>query len=181
MSYTEFSYSGLEITTLTPSKRDVDEQNLYRRGHEEQVTVYVTKTVTATAPDSTTSSAVQTSIGKTGRSLWSSCVAFLFLFLFLSSIYVFCFLFSLFSSHSLLISLTLQSTSLHNPRYNVQFNIHNDGDVAGYDVPQLYLSFPDWVGEPPKILKGFERIWVEAGATQNVSARSVKRRVFSQS
>ncbi|CED83962.1 glycoside hydrolase family 3 protein [Phaffia rhodozyma] len=138
LSYTEFSYSNLQITSLSPTKEDIAEQNMYRQDathvkarHGAQETIYVTKTVTA-AGCATTSAGERnvTSVGKTGRSLWNS---------------------------------------LHKPRWNVEFDITNSGEVNGHDIPQVYLAFPDWVGEPPKILKGFEKVWVKAGHTQNVT------------
>jgi len=35
--------------------------------------------------------------------------------------------------------------------------VSNSGDVAGVDVPQLYLGFPEEAQEPPKVLRGFAR------------------------
>lgn len=35
--------------------------------------------------------------------------------------------------------------------------IKNTGNVAGAEIPQLYLSFPKSAGEPPKQLKGFQK------------------------
>lgn len=75
--------------------------------------------------------------------------------------------------------------------YKVQADITNSGSVAGYEVPQLYLGklllictpkkkkknqlivffivFPQEVQEPPKILRGFDRIYIEPKQTESVT------------
>jgi beta-glucosidase len=50
---------------------------------------------------------------------------------------------------------------LDNPALLIDINVMltNLGDVAGSEVPQLYLGFPDTaVGEPPKQLKMFLKV-----------------------
>jgi len=42
--------------------------------------------------------------------------------------------------------------------YEVQVSITNSGKVAGSDVVQLYLGFPNGTGEPVQILRGFEKV-----------------------
>jgi len=49
------------------------------------------------------------------------------------------------------------------------FGVKNTGKVAGNEVPQLYLGFPETAGEPPKVLRGFERILLNPGESQTVS------------
>ena len=44
----------------------------------------------------------------------------------------------------------------------------NTGKVAGDEVVQLYLSFPDVKGAPIRALRGFHRIHLDAGASQKV-------------
>ena len=44
----------------------------------------------------------------------------------------------------------------------------NTGKFAGDDVVQLYLKFPDVAGAPIRALRGFQRVHLEAGATQKV-------------
>ena len=39
----------------------------------------------------------------------------------------------------------------------VTFNVTNSGSVAGAEVAQLYLSFPAGLGEPPQLLRGFQK------------------------
>ena len=46
--------------------------------------------------------------------------------------------------------------------------VTNTGKVAGDEVVQLYLKFPDVKGAPQIALRGFERIHLEAGASQKV-------------
>lgn len=36
----------------------------------------------------------------------------------------------------------------------IVFAIKNEGDVAGHEVSQVYLGFPESAGEPPKVLRG---------------------------
>jgi beta-glucosidase len=45
--------------------------------------------------------------------------------------------------------------------YKIQALITNTGKVAGYEVPQLYIVYPASAEEPPKVLKGFDRVWVD--------------------
>jgi hypothetical protein len=40
--------------------------------------------------------------------------------------------------------------------------------IDGHEVPQLYISFPDGAGEPPRVLRGFERVFIAAGASVTV-------------
>jgi beta-glucosidase len=46
---------------------------------------------------------------------------------------------------------------------DVSFELANTGTLAGTEVAQLYLSFPPEVGEPPRLLRGFERVELEPG------------------
>jgi len=51
---------------------------------------------------------------------------------------------------------------------DVAFELTNTGPVSGTEVAQLYLTFPAAAGEPPRILRGFERVTLAAGATKTV-------------
>jgi beta-glucosidase len=42
-------------------------------------------------------------------------------------------------------------------------------------VPQLYLGFPEEAAEPPKILRGFERVYLEAGESKSVTLTLTQR------
>ena len=44
----------------------------------------------------------------------------------------------------------------------------NTGKVAGDEVVQIYLKFPDLAGAPIRALRGFQRIHLEPGASQKV-------------
>ncbi|MDO9398881.1 MAG: glycoside hydrolase family 3 C-terminal domain-containing protein, partial [Herbiconiux sp.] len=49
------------------------------------------------------------------------------------------------------------------------FTVTNTGDVAGTEVPQVYLTLPDSAGEPGKRLVGYERVALEPGEAQSVT------------
>ncbi len=51
----------------------------------------------------------------------------------------------------------------------VGFDVTNSGTRAGAEVPQVYVGQPSAVGEPPKNLRGFTRISLNAGQTQHVA------------
>jgi beta-glucosidase len=46
--------------------------------------------------------------------------------------------------------------------------VTNTGERSGTEVAQLYLSYPSSAGEPPKQLKGFQRVTLEAGDSATV-------------
>jgi beta-glucosidase len=56
-----------------------------------------------------------------------------------------------------------------NGTVTVRATLKNTGSRAGADVAQLYVSFPSSMGEPPKQLKGFQRVSLAAGQSQTVS------------
>jgi beta-glucosidase len=49
-----------------------------------------------------------------------------------------------------------------------EVTVTNTGKLAGDEVAQLYLNFPDVKGAPLKALRGFKRVHLEAGASQKV-------------
>jgi len=51
----------------------------------------------------------------------------------------------------------------------VSFHVKNTGDVDGHEVSQVYLGFPAAAGEPPKVLRGFERTWIKEHSTESVT------------
>jgi len=65
-------------------------------------------------------------------------------------------------------NLTVSAVS---PSGQVQigFDLTNTGNLTGAEVPQLYLGFPTAAGEPPKLLKGFQKITLSPGQTQHVT------------
>ena len=56
----------------------------------------------------------------------------------------------------------------------ISVTIKNTGPVHGAEVAQLYLGFPPSAGEPPQVLRGFQKLnlapGAEATATFNLGA-----------
>ncbi|MBW0460913.1 hypothetical protein O181_000628 [Austropuccinia psidii MF-1] len=50
----------------------------------------------------------------------------------------------------------------------VRFQLTNIGSRPGHEVAQLYLGFPNHVKEPPKVLRGFERVFLDVQQTSRV-------------
>ncbi len=65
-----------------------------------------------------------------------------------------------------------------NGAVTVQFDITNTGQRAGADVVQVYVAFPSTAGEPPKQLKGFQRVSLDPGKSNHVSI-TLDQRAFS--
>jgi beta-glucosidase len=60
----------------------------------------------------------------------------------------------------------------------VSTSISNTGSVAGAEVAQLYVAFPDAADEPVRQLRGFDKVSIEAGESGTVSFE-LKRRDLS--
>ncbi|TFK51081.1 beta-glucosidase [Heliocybe sulcata] len=58
--------------------------------------------------------------------------------------------------------------SLHETAVTVTFTLQNNGSVAGHEIPQLYISPPSSINEPPYILKGFDSIFLTPGQSEQV-------------
>ena len=56
-----------------------------------------------------------------------------------------------------------------NPNFQVNFTLTNTGSVAGAEVAQVYLGFPAATGEPPKRLVGWQKVFLQPGASQQVT------------
>ena len=65
-------------------------------------------------------------------------------------------------------NLTVSAVS-SSGQVQIGFDLTNTGTVTGAEVPQLYLAFPAAAGEPPKLLKGFQKITLSSGQTQHVT------------
>jgi beta-glucosidase len=65
------------------------------------------------------------------------------------------------------LSLTEQSVAAGKP-LGADVTVTNTGKVAGDEVVQLYLNFPAIKGAPRVALRGFQRIHLDAGASQKV-------------
>jgi hypothetical protein len=50
----------------------------------------------------------------------------------------------------------------------IEFKLKNAGDRPGAEVVQLYVKVPDEAKEPPRQLKGFDKIMLEPGETKTV-------------
>jgi beta-glucosidase len=59
--------------------------------------------------------------------------------------------------------------------WRVTAQVRNSGKRAGAEVAQLYLSLPTAAGEPPRQLKGFQRIALEPGEEAPVTFDLVER------
>jgi beta-glucosidase len=66
----------------------------------------------------------------------------------------------------------------HGGYVDVGLDVTNTGRRSGADVVQLYVSFPAAAGEPPRQLKGFQRVTLEAGRSRHVELR-LDERAFS--
>ncbi|KXH47416.1 beta-glucosidase [Colletotrichum simmondsii] len=62
---------------------------------------------------------------------------------------------------------------------SVKASISNTGNRTAFAVPQLYLSFPASApeGTPKKVLRGFEKIQIEAGGSAQAEFRLMRRDV----
>jgi beta-glucosidase-like glycosyl hydrolase len=60
-------------------------------------------------------------------------------------------------------------SKLYEPAYEIAFSVTNTGKIDGSEVSQLYLGFPSEAEEPPKILRGFERVYLSAGESRQVT------------
>jgi len=64
-------------------------------------------------------------------------------------------------------NFTYSNLTVHTDK--VTFEVTNTGHAAGYEIPQLYLTFPKSANEPPKQLKGFTKVMLRPGQKELVS------------
>jgi beta-glucosidase len=64
---------------------------------------------------------------------------------------------------------TFSLTNLGVSGRTVSATLMNTGKVAGAEVVQLYLGYPESAGEPPINLRGFQKVMLNSGASQSVS------------
>jgi beta-glucosidase len=50
----------------------------------------------------------------------------------------------------------------------VELTVTNTGNRRGAEVPQVYLGLPRGLGEPPKRLVGFQKVWLDPGESHRV-------------
>ena len=55
------------------------------------------------------------------------------------------------------------------PMYTITFILTNTGHYDGSKVSQLYLGFPEETAQPPKILRGFERVYWTTGESKTTT------------
>ncbi|HYD40787.1 MAG TPA: glycoside hydrolase family 3 C-terminal domain-containing protein, partial [Anaeromyxobacter sp.] len=67
------------------------------------------------------------------------------------------------------LSVTPSVNAQANEAVTVSLDLTNSGAVAGAEVVQVYLGFPSTAGEPPKVLKGFQKVSLTPGQTQRVA------------
>ena len=60
-------------------------------------------------------------------------------------------------------------SSTDDPNFKVTFTLTNTGAVEGGEVGQVYLGLPQSTGEPPRRLVGWQKVSLEAGASQSVT------------
>ena len=60
-------------------------------------------------------------------------------------------------------------SGLYDPVYTITFIVKNTGNYYGSEVAQLYLGFPAEAQEPLKILRGFERVYLEPNEFKEVT------------
>jgi beta-glucosidase len=58
----------------------------------------------------------------------------------------------------------------------ILFNLKNTGSIAGAEVGQLYLNFPESAGEPPLVLRGFKKVFLNPGEQQTVEFTSLEEK-----
>ena len=63
-----------------------------------------------------------------------------------------------------------EPNDVNNGRNNTSFeiNISNNGDFDGYDVPEVYIQYPDYPRMPVEELKGFQKVFVQKGKTKSM-------------
>jgi beta-glucosidase len=65
--------------------------------------------------------------------------------------------------------------------WRVRVRVTNSGTTSGAEVAQLYVGFPSSAGEPPKQLKGFEKVELQPGQSTRVTFRLTRRDLSSWS
>jgi beta-glucosidase len=60
----------------------------------------------------------------------------------------------------------------------VAVDVKNTGERTGSEVPQLYVGMPSQTGEPPKQLKGYDKLQLAAGETKTATFK-LDRRSFA--
>ncbi len=74
-------------------------------------------------------------------------------------------------------NLKLDKTAMdENDTLSVSFTVKNTGAVAGYETAQLYVADKEsTIYRPVKELKGFKKVWLEAGESKEITIQLSKR------
>ncbi len=62
-----------------------------------------------------------------------------------------------------------QGQSFYDQVFLATATVTNNGTARAAEVAQLYLTFPEAENEPPYVLRGFEKVWLDAGKSAQVS------------
>jgi beta-glucosidase len=65
-------------------------------------------------------------------------------------------------------------SSSDNVKVTATVTVANTGKWDGNEIVQAYISFPESAAEPPKLLRGFEKVWVKQGGKGQVSIEFTK-------
>lgn len=57
---------------------------------------------------------------------------------------------------------------LHESIYEIKVDVENTGDIYGAEVVQLYLQFPRSAGEPPAVLRKFDKVPLAPGEQKTI-------------
>ncbi|ORZ01292.1 beta-glucosidase [Syncephalastrum racemosum] len=66
-------------------------------------------------------------------------------------------------------NLKIETSDNEDKLVSATVTIKNTGDIAGTEVVQAYISFPESAGEPPKVLRGFEKVPLEKDGETTVA------------
>ena len=68
-----------------------------------------------------------------------------------------------------------EGQSFYDQTHLATATVTNNGTAKAAEVAQLYLTFPEAENEPPYLLRGFEKVWLEPGASADVTF-SIRRK-----
>jgi beta-glucosidase len=57
----------------------------------------------------------------------------------------------------------------------VTFTVKNTGTREGAEIAEVYVSLPEGLGEPPKRLVGWRKVWLKAGESKEVSVTVIPK------
>ncbi|KAF7358310.1 Beta-glucosidase [Mycena venus] len=154
LSYTTFGYSSLMIAK-THYRRDAEQQAVVSSSaaastQSSNATVSASvpaSTITASASSISSSASISASVSIATNATSTTSAS---------------------SASSSPIGQLGGPSALYSQLLSVSFRIENTGSLAGNEVSQLYLTFPDESGEPPKVLRGFSRNFLECGQSKVV-------------